>query len=443
MNAQALSAKAENIRSVLRYMDRFKDTAGVIYLDGRVIDSPLFASVVRDIRLLHQTGMQVVVVPGARRRIDEILAESGIAWRTERGARITEEGAMPLIKMAAFDVSNRVMTSLAGERCTAVIGNWVRARGRGIIEGVDYGTAGEIDRIYADAVRTVLSSGFIPIFPCIGWSAGGKPYNISSVRLATEVAAELRAPKLFFVAPDAEVSRKRFAVPPSVGTEGERVPALSVEEAEALIGQNRGTAEEEAQEMLELLDAGREACNRGVERAHILNGSLDGALPCEVFSDFGSGTMLYKSGYGGIRSMTLDDIPAVLGVMLPFAERGILLPRTQAGIAAEYRDYIVFELDGQIRACAALHFYDGAQCEIAAIAVDESFSHMGTGPKLVAFLVDRARQRKAESVFALTTQTADWFEQLGFVPAGIGTLPEKRRAEWTPERGSRAYRLTL
>jgi amino-acid N-acetyltransferase len=434
-------AKAENIRNVLRYIDRFKNAVGVIYIDGRVIDSPLATSIVHDIVLIHQAGMQVAIVPGARPRIDEILSENGISWRMHGEARLVEERALPLIKMAAFDVSNRIMTSLAGEKRTALIGNWVRARRRGIIDGVDFGSAGEIDKINTDSVRTVLANGFIPIFPCIGWSAGGKPYNISSMRLATEVAAALSASKLFFVVPDAEVTAERLTIPPSIATDDDvHVPALNLEETALVIEQN---CDGRAPEILELLKAGAEACTRGVERAHILNGTVDGVLPCEIFSDFGSGTMIYKSNYGGIRSMTLDDIPAVMDLMRPFVEKGILLPRTQSKIASEYGDYIVYELDGQIRASAALHRYDDGQCEIAAIAVNEMFSRMGTGPLLVSYLMKKAKDIRAKSVFVLTTQTADWFEHLGFVPADIATLPEKRRAKWTPERGSKLFRSDL
>jgi amino-acid N-acetyltransferase len=357
------------------------------------------------------------------------------------GCRITGEEAIPAIKMAAFDVSNRIMTALAGEKRTAVIGNWVRARHYGVIDGVDYGAAGEVDKIDTDAVRTILANGFIPIFPCIGWSATGKPLNISSSRLATEIAVQFKADKLFFIAPGAEITSEHFSIPTQIELADDgHIPALNLEETKVFIEQNKTAA---AQELMQLLATGLEACTNGVARAHILNGSIDGALPCEIFSDFGSGTMIYKNNYGGIRDMTLEDIPAVLNLMQPFVERGILLTRTQTIISAEYKDYIVFELDGGIRACAALHRYSDGQCEIAALAVNEAFANMGTGPKLLEFLIERAREEKAKSVFALTTQTSDWFEKSGFLPADISLLPEKRKLEWTPERGSKLFRLIL
>jgi amino-acid N-acetyltransferase len=444
MNELEINNKAESFRSVLRYIDRFKNAVAVIYLDNRILDAPLYTSYIRDIRFIHQAGLRVILVPAARKRIDEVLSSMNIPWQMRNGCRITGEEAIPAIKMAAFDVSNRIMTSLAGEKRTAVIGNWVRARHYGVIDGVDYGAAGEVDKIDTDAVRTILSNGFIPIFPCIGWSASGKPLNISSVRLATEIAVQFKADKLFFIAPGAEITAEHFNIPPQfeLADDG-HIPALNIEETKAFLDQNNRNKTNTAEELMQLLTAGLEACTRGVVRTHILNGLIDGALPCEIFSDFGSGTMIYKNNYGGIRDMTLEDIPAVLNLMQPFIERGILLPRTQATISAEYKDYIVFELDGGIRACAALHRYSDGQCEVAALAVNATFAHMGTGPKLLEFLIARAREEKAKAVFALTTQTLDWFEKSGFVPADISLLPEKRKAEWTPERGSKLFRLVL
>jgi amino-acid N-acetyltransferase len=261
------------------------------------------------------------------------------------------------------------------------------------------------------------------------------------MRLATEIAVQFNADKLFFIAPGAEITSEHFLIPEQIELADDgHIPALNIEETKAFVEQNKTST---AQELMQLLTAGLEACTRGVVRTHILNGSIDGALPCEIFSDFGSGTMIYKNTYGGIRDMTLEDVPAVLNLMQPFIERGILLPRTQAAISVAYKDYIVFELDGGIRACAALHRYSDGQCEIAALAVNEAFSHMGTGPKLLEFLIERAREEKAKAVFALTTQTLDWFEKSGFLPADISLLPEKRKLEWTPERGSKLFRLVL
>lgn len=424
-NAMTQSKKAENVRDVIRYLRKFKDAVVVIYLDDKTIGSTLFSSHIRDIALLHQAGLKVVIIPGARTRIDEVLSGAKIDWTYKDNIRITNDEAMPLVKMAAFDVTNTIMTNLAANGITAVIGNWVRARAKGVLSGVDFGTAGEIDKLDTESVRTVLKDGFIPLFPCIGWSSTGRPYNISSVILANQIAVELKADKLFFVTGDN----------PGIISQGQIVPAMNIEEADEYISKN---PEETA-----ILKLARTACSKGVNRAHIVDGNIDGVLLTEIFSDLGSGTMIYTSNYGKIRPMEQNDIPSVLALMRPFIESGKLLPRTEGDIAAAIKDYCVYEFDGGVRACASLHFYEDGQAEIAAIAVDEAFSHMGIGFKMVDNLISLAKEAKAKTVFIMTTQAADWFEKLGFKEDSIESLPQARKAIWTPERGSKAYRLFI
>lgn len=432
------SKTAENVRDVIRYLQKFKDALLVIYLDDKTISSTAFSSHIRDIALLHQAGLKVVLIPGARRRIDEVLNNAKIKWTYHENIRVTSQDAMPLIKMAAFDVSNTVMTSLAANNISAVIGNWVRARGKGVLNGFDFGTAGEIDKLETEAIRTVLDDGFIPIFPCIGWSAAGHPYNISSMLLAKQVAMNLKADKLFFMMLNEEITADRYFIPDGFSlSENGTIPAMNLEEVDTFIEKNVSADNE----IRILLHAAQEACRAGVTRVHILDGNIDGVLPCEIFSGLGSGTMIYTGNYGKVRPMVQTDIPSVLSIMKPFIETGKLLPRSEEKIAASLEDYVVFELDGGVHACAALHFYTDGQAEIAAVAVDENYAHMGIGPKLMDYLIEQAMQAETETIFIMTTQTADWFEQLGFEEDSVDTLPPERRAIWNRDRNSKLYRL--
>ncbi|MBP5519411.1 MAG: amino-acid N-acetyltransferase [Treponema sp.] len=432
------SKKAENVRDVIRYLQKFKNALLVIYLDDKTIGSPLFSSHIRDIAFLHQAGLKVVLIPGARQRIDEVLNNANIKWSYNENFRVTSQEAMPLIKMAAFDVSNIVMTSLAANNITAVIGNWVRARGRGVLNGFDFGTAGEIDKLDTDVIRTVLNDGLIPIFPCIGWNAAGHPYNISSMHLAKQVAINLKADKLFFMMFDEEINSERYLIPEGFSlSESGNIPAMNLEEVDEFIEKNSSAG----QEIKNLLKASQEACRAGVTRVHILDGNIDGVLPCEIFSGLGSGTMIYTGNYGKVRKMVQTDIPSVLSIMRPFVEKGKLLPRTEAQLSATLEDYIVFELDGGVHACAALHSYSDGQAEIAAVAVDENYAHIGIGPKLMESLITQAKNQKASSIFIMTTQTADWFEKLGFKEDSIDSLPAERKEIWTPQRNSKVFRL--
>ncbi len=434
--------RAERIRDVLRYVRRFTNKTIVIHIDDSIIDSPYFLSHISDISLIHEAGLHIVIVPGSRKRINEVLDETKISWKIHDGFRITDEKAMPLIKMAAFDTSNKIMSSLAGEHKTALIGNWVKARGKGVIDGVDYGTCGEIANIEVSELDKILQGGGIPIFPCIGWSSVGKPYNISSVTLASEIAIALQAEKLFYLGNHTAVTTPTFSIPKSIQPdETGAISAMNVEEAIAFVKENNKL--HLALDTINLIKVCAHTCDNGVTRSHIVDGSLDGAMLTELFSDIGQGTMVYKNTYGGIRSMINDDIPSVLSLMHPSIEKGILLERTEKELQDAITDYIVYEIDGGIKACAALHFYSDnvLQGEIAAVVVDENVSRAGIGPKLITFLIEKAKNKKCESVFILTTQTADWFESLGFKSDSIETLPKERKELWDKKKVSKLLRL--
>lgn len=468
---EIITQKAENIRGVIRYLQKFKNALIVIYIDENIIESELFLSHIQDISLLHKAGLKVILVPGARKRIDEILSASNIVCQYKDDIRVTSEDAMPLIKMAAFDVSNIIMTSLAANKITAVIGNWVRSRAKGVFDGFDFGTAGEIDKLQIESINTVLNDGFIPIFPCIGWNEAGHPYNISSVSLAQQIAMNLNADKLFYLMESPNLNKDNFLVPDDfpLAQNGD-IPAMDLEELDLFVSKNRSAKPDSNSSgktnVLTLLEKAKVACLNGVSRVHILDGNIDGVLPSEIFSDLGSGTMIYKSNYGGIRPMEQTDIPSVLAIQKPFVEAQKLLPRTEQQLSAELSDFIVYEVDGGVHACAALHLYSdtgvGAgrgdsnvsggcsecvcgwdQGEIAAVAVEQKFDHMGIGAKMIHFLIEKAKKQQLKSVFILTTQAADVFEKLGFKPDDISTLPQKRKEKWSPERNSKLFRLDL
>jgi len=430
-----LGAHVEIIREVFSYLRRFRGSTFVVRIDDALFDDPLFPMTVRDLALLHQAGIRVVVVPGAKERIDAILATYDVPYRFERGVRVTGDSAIPFVKMAAFDVSNRVMTALSADGITAVIGNWVKARGMGVLDGVDFQSAGTVESVRVGTVRKVLDDGVVPIFPCIGWSSVGRPYNISSNELAVVVASSLGADKLFFVTGRDGYAARDFTVPDSIPVSPDgRLANFSLADLDRFCEANPGREED-----LELLRRAKRACGAGVDRVHILDGRSEGAILREAFSNLGSGTMVYANRYGGIRPMAQGDISDALRIMAPFVERAVLLPRTAAQIEEALADFIVFEIDGSVHACAALHEFPERMGEIAGIAVEESYVHLGVGPKMVGYLCERARERGLSTVFVLTTQTGDWFQKLGFEEADPSRLPEKKRVSYNLQRKSRVF----
>ncbi len=427
-----LRSQIDLIREVFLYAHRFRGATFVVKLDSSLHDSAALAGLVSDLSLLRHHGIRIVIVPGARRRIDEVLQRYGMDIEHVDGLRITPETSIPLIKMAAFDVANRVMTHLSARGVSAVIGNWVRARGKGVSNGVDFQHTGTVERVQRDVLERVMNDGMIPIVPCIGWSATGAPYNVSSDELAVQIAGSLSAEKLFFVTDGPSESVKQLHVPEDVFLEDDgRMSRLTVTQAEQMIALNRHQRELPA---IVRLEHTIRALRGGVKRVHIVDGTIDGFVLKEIFSNLGIGTMVHANEYESVRPMIGEDVTDVLRLMQPYMDRGLLLHRDEEQIRLHIADYAVSEVDGTIRACCALHELSGNRGEISALAVDDRFKHLGIGEKLVSYQLERARGRNMTAVFALTTGAIDWFLQIGFRNGTIADLPDERRERYDHSR---------
>jgi amino-acid N-acetyltransferase len=434
----------ELIREAFHYQSRFEGSTMVFKIDFPVTEDPAFPFLVKDLALLAQTGFRVLIVPGAKEWIDSVLAEYGIVSPYRLSHRITTAASIPFVEMAAFHVAARFMTGLAGSRVDAVSGNFVRARGLGVVEGTDMEHTGAVDKILTDSLTKTLDQGMAPILPCIGYSPAGKPYNVASDEIALAAAEALGAVKLFFVSLGAGLGARDYKLPEGIelGEDG-RVVRLTPAEAEAVLQANAaGQAGGRRDRPLEELRLALKASRAGVERIHIVNGREDGAILRELFSNLGSGVMLYSDEYEAIRPLRSSDIPVILRLMDPLVRQGILVKRGAEQILEKKDDFAVFEIDGSVHGCGALHDW-GGQGEIAAIATDPLYADMGMGRRLVGYLISQARKKGLSRVFVLTTHTQDWFELLGFKEAGVESLPESRRRVYDHSRRSKVFTLDL
>jgi amino-acid N-acetyltransferase len=441
MDSDRIQEQVELIRQVFEYVQLFKGKTIVIKIDGSVMNHPFLPMLVKDLVLLHRQGIQIVLVPGAKERIDDVLTRYNIPWESVAGVRISSPEAIPFIKMAAFDVSNRLMTLLAENNASAIIGNWVRARSLGVLKGVDYQDTGTVEKINVELVRKALEEGLIPIFPNIGWSSSGKPYNISSNELAYILARTLKADKLFYVSHHQGVQATDYVLPEGLPVSSEGVVThLSVDQANSFLRLNAAAP---GDELVELIRLGCTACAEGVARVHIVDGRIEGVILKEIFSSRGCGTMIYTNEHEDIRLMELGDIPEVLRIMNPFVEEEILLPRSERDLAEQVDHFVVYEVDGIPHACGALipSREEAGRGEIAAIAVDHTYSGLGIGKRILSYLVDRARSLKIKSLYVLTTQTADWFVQFGFSEGSVQDLPADKRKDYNRLRNSRVLLL--
>jgi len=435
-------SQVDLVREVFHYQSRFEGSTMVFKIDFPVTADPLFPSLVKDLALLANTGFKVIIVPGAKEWIDSVLNEYGIVSKYCGDVRITTETAMPFVQMAAFHTATRFMTGFSGSRTEAVIGNFVRARGLGVINGTDMEHTGTVDKFYTDSLNRVLELGMIPILPCIGWSPSGKPYNVPSDEIAFQAAAKLGAIKLFIISLSKGITKEQYKIPESTEIDKNgRIIRLTPQEAARIVEINSNVRTDG--KALDELRLAIKASSAGVERVHIINGAEEGAVLKELFSNLGAGTMVYADEYESIRALRSQDIPDILRLMEPLMQQGYLIRRSPEDIQDKKDDYAVFEIDGRIHACGALHDWGENQGEIAALATDSGYSDLGMGRRIVRYFTDRAQKAGMRRVFVLTTRTHDWFESLGFRESTVESLPSRKRDTYDLSRNSKVFSLEL
>jgi amino-acid N-acetyltransferase len=114
-----------------------------------------------------------------------------------------------------------------------------------------------------------------------------------------------------------------------------------------------------------------------------------------------------------LRKAVESDVPALLALINGYAERGLLLSRSEASLRARLDDFTVAEVDGELAGCAALTELGPGLAEVRSLAVREDRSGQGLGRALVEDLVAQAGRRGFHEVLALTRRTS-FFSSLGF-----------------------------
>jgi amino-acid N-acetyltransferase len=125
-----------------------------------------------------------------------------------------------------------------------------------------------------------------------------------------------------------------------------------------------------------------------------------------------------------LRPLQEPDCQAVADLMAPYARREIMLWRTAAEIARHLPDFVVAEHQGQILGCVALRDYGAGLQEVRSLAVHHDYISQGIGARLVAAIIELARERQCRRLFALTTSPV-FFTKQGFQLATKELFPQK------------------
>lgn len=420
-------------RSVSPYIHAHRGRTFVISISGEAIQSPHITYLLHDIALLNSLGIRVVLVHGNRPQIEAGLQAKGLKSQYFQGQRITDEVALCCAKAACGEVSTEIQRYLSmglanspttNARITVATGNFITARPLGVREGVDFNYTGEVRRVDAAAIARRLDEGCIVLISPIGYSPTGEVFNLLNEDVATAVASALHAAKWICLSDSSGL----------FNVDGQVLRQLTLVQAQQLLA--RHPLSEDYRQLTNAI----KACQNGVHRVHLVTRHIEGSLLLELFSRDGIGTLISTDEFDSIRKATIEDVGGLLELIEPLEALGILVRRSREKLEIEIDYFTVQERDGMIIACAALYpFVQEKMAELACLAVHPHYRGENRGDSLLAFLERDAQSQGIDDIFVLTTHTAHWFQERGFVAAALDSLPMSRRVLYNYQRKSKVF----
>ncbi len=419
------------------YIHSHRGRTFVIYISGETITHSGFAHLIHDIALLNSLGVKLVLVHGARPQIEQQLNTLNLQSSFHNGWRITSAETLPGVEQAVGQVrvnietllsKGLINTPMSGAALRVVSGNFITARPYGVRDGVDFGFTGDIRKVDTEAIQQQLNLNNIVLLSPIAYSPSGEAFNCRAEDVATATASALNADKLILMMPQSGVKDEQ----------GNLIQQLNLPQAENLFIKNVND------ELTQLhLNSGIQACRNGVRRAHLISHETDGALLLELYTRDGSGTMVTTDTYEGLRQATINDVGGVLELIQPLEQQNILAHRSREQLELEIGQFTIIERDGMIIACAALYPYDNHCAELACVAVHPDYQKQGRAYELLQHIEQQCLQKDITRLFILTTHTAHWFLEKGFVEGKLDEIPIQRRDMYNAQRNSKIYIKTL
>jgi len=276
--------KARVLTEVLPYIKTHRGKTVVIKCGGNSMESgDVREKLASDVVLMRLVGINPVIVHGGGPQITRYMKMMSKDVSFVDGHRVTDSETMEITNMVLVGKVNKEIVSIINCHGTLSMGlsgadgNLIMARKRLSLCGADLGWVGDVESINTMIIEELLNHELIPVIASVGTDAEGNSYNINADAAAGEVASALRADKIVYMTDVAGI----------MSPSGELISSLDVEGCRSMI-----EAGEVSEGMIPKVESCVKALESGVNRAHVIDGTVEHALLLEVFTDDGVGTMI-------------------------------------------------------------------------------------------------------------------------------------------------------
>ena len=279
------STRAEILVQALPYLKCYYGKTIVVKYGGNaMISDDLKEQVMEDIVLLSMVGIKVVLVHGGGPEMSDVMKKLGKVPEFVDGLRVTDAETIEIAEMVLAGKINKSLVNLIQMKggkavgLSGIDGRMIRADFRD--ERLGY--VGDVIKVDAKPITTLLDNGYIPVVSTIGCDKKGNIFNINGDTAAGKIAPAVNAVRLIMMT-DIEGIMSDPEDPNSV------IREMKISQAEQMIkdGIISGGMIPKVRCCIDALDG-------GVSAAVIIDGRVPHATLMELLTGEGAGTMFRK-----------------------------------------------------------------------------------------------------------------------------------------------------
>ncbi len=175
-------------------LKQVKTKLTIIKIGGNVINNEkTLTSFLKDVASVKDLK---ILVHGGGKKATELASQLGLQPQMIQGRRITDQANLDVVTMVYAGLLNKkIVAQLQQYNCNALglsgaDANSVQAHKR-IVNDIDYGFAGDIDKVGNTMIQLFLENKLTPVFCAITHDTNGQLLNTNADTIAAEIASAL------------------------------------------------------------------------------------------------------------------------------------------------------------------------------------------------------------------------------------------------------------
>jgi acetylglutamate kinase len=277
--------KARVIIEALPYIKEFYCKTIVIKYGGNAMeDDSLRDKTIEDLILLKFVGMNIILVHGGGPNITFMMEKLGKKPVFIEGRRVTDPETMEITEMVLSGLVNKEITALINSNGGKAAG--ISGRDGNLITAEKLeerlGQVGRITGINPEILFALIRDGYIPVVSPVAAGVDGDAFNINADTAAAEIAVSVKASKLIYMTDIRGIytdSKNEKSFITSIDQKG-----ISRLIKDGIITKG----------MLPKVESALRAVNGGVDKVHIIDGTVEHSLILELLTSAGIGTEIVR-----------------------------------------------------------------------------------------------------------------------------------------------------